>query len=484
MTMTGGRHRISRRTKIATLGAALVVTAGSVVVLTASGGDDAASADGVDKSQFVDITTVQPNVKAVKKQRQASRGTFTVSCGRNENGHFNSDNFIAQPGVAHGAQHLHDYVGNLSTNAESTNQSLLAAGTTCRNGDKSTYFWPVLRIDKGDAEVANPVDPQAQAQQEQQKAADEQIKEEPRVQCPDVASKIDEEVPEEAQPQVDEALAQVEQVTEDAEKRLPGSTAVDAEVLGPLTEQRKQALDRLTQAVAKPGVQPVDFGALAPCAIKQPDQPSPIGDGSENSEKEDPADAQAGAHADHANELPGNLGEIQRPEKVELTFRGSPVGKVRAMPKFLRVLYGDAKVSTNGPANARASWTCTGFEDKVQLQTYVVCPEGSKVKRLHDFPSCWDGRNTDSANHRTHIVYPDPATGKCARGFKAVPQLRISLTYDIPRDVQVNGQYAVDSFPQESHNPFSDHDDFANVMNQRIMNRLVWCVNRGKTCRE
>ncbi|MGM1063019.1 DUF1996 domain-containing protein [Saccharothrix sp. Mg75] len=484
MTMTGGRHRISRRTKIATLGAALVVSAGAVVVITATGGDDAASADAVDKSKFVDITTVQPNVKAVNKQRGASRGTFTVNCGRNENGHFNSDNFIAQPGVAHGAQHLHDYVGNLSTNAESTNQSLVAAGTTCRNGDKSTYFWPVVRIDKGEAEVENPVDPQAQAQQEQQKAADEQIKEEPRVQCPDVASKIDEEVPEEAQPRIDEALAEVEQVTEEAEKRLPGSTAVDQEVLGPLTEQRKQALDELTQAVARPGAQPVDFGALAPCAIKQPDQPSPIGDGSENSEKEDPADAQAGAHVDHANELPGNLGEIQRPEKVELTFRGSPVGKVRAMPKFLRVLYGDAKVSTNGPKNARASWTCTGFEDKVQLQTYVVCPEGSKVKRLHDFAGCWDGKNTDSANHRDHVAYADPATGRCPRGFKAIPQLRISLTYDIPRDVQVNGQYAVDSFPQEAHNPFSDHDDFANVMSQRIMNRLVWCLNRGKNCRE
>ncbi|MET9634177.1 hypothetical protein ABZX92_42665, partial [Lentzea sp. NPDC006480] len=59
-----------------------------------------------------------------------------------------------------------------------------------------------------------------------------------------------------------------------------------------------------------------------------------------------------------------------------------------------------------------------------------------------------------------------------------------SLTYNIPRDIQQKGQYKVDSFPEEAHNPFSDHDDFANVMSQQIMNRLVNCVNTGKKCKE
>jgi len=39
-------------------------------------------------------------------------------------------------------------------------------------------------------------------------------------------------------------------------------------------------------------------------------------------------------------------------------------------------------------------------------------------------------------------------------------------------------------FPEEDHNPFSDHDDFANVMPDRIMDRLVGCVNEGRKCRE
>ena len=60
----------------------------------------------------------------------------------------------------------------------------------------------------------------------------------------------------------------------------------------------------------------------------------------------------------------------------------------------------------------------------------------------------------------------------------------IKLVYNIPRDIQVKGQYKVDAFEQEKHNPRSDHDDFANVMGQRLMNQVVNCINTGKRCNQ
>lgn len=69
----------------------------------------------------------------------ASTGSFTSHCGRNTGGHRNSDNFIASPGVSNGAHHVHDYVGNTSTDRNSTDDSL-AATTTCQRGDKSVHF--------------------------------------------------------------------------------------------------------------------------------------------------------------------------------------------------------------------------------------------------------------------------------------------------------------------------------------------------------
>lgn len=483
-------HRRKSTIWLTAAAAAMALVAGGAAVVAISSSDGAALADGADKSQFVDITKVKPNVKKPKPENDATTGTFTVDCGRNENGHFNPDNFIAQPGVRNGAQHLHDYVGNLSTNADSNNKSLQRAGTTCKNGDKSAYFWPVVRINDGEegeeAEQQQPPKKDDKAQQEKDKAD----KAAARLECPDVASLLPENVPDKAQAEIDRELANIEKVTEEAEKKLEQTKAQDVNnvIVGPTREKRAAILNRMMLAFSRQGQQAPDLNPAAACAVKQQGEKAALDNGAENNE-----DAQAeglenkknqnNPEENANNELEGNEGEIQRPEVVDLQFRGSPTGKVVAMPKFLRVLYGDAKVSTNGTKNAKDSWTCTGFEDKVLLNKYPICPQGSKVKRIHDFPSCWDGKNIDSANHRDHIVFPDQ-NGKCKNGFKAVPQLRISLTYNIPREIQQQGRYAVDSFPEEEHNPFSDHDDFANVMSQQIMNRLVNCVNTGKKCRE
>ena len=281
---------------------------------------------------FVDIRSVAPNVANPAPARNASRGSFVSACGTNDNEHRNPDNFIVAPGVSNGAHHTHDYVGNLSTDGFSTNDSLAAADTTCERGDKSTYFWPVLR-----------------------------------------------------------------------QTNRPGGDA-----------------------------------------------------------------AADGGGKD------GNVGRILAPTDVRLEFRGNPQSKVVAMPKFLRIITGDAKAATNGPANARAQWTCTGFTDRVTTK-YPLCPRDSQVQRILDFASCWDGKNIDSANHRAHIVFP-AADGRCPRGTQAVPQLRMTLTFRVP-----NGpRFALDTFPEQLHNPLTDHADFANVMPDELMASVVDSINRGR----
>ncbi|TNC27676.1 DUF1996 domain-containing protein [Amycolatopsis alkalitolerans] len=473
MARNQGRHRIARRTKIATAGVGLAIATGGVVVTTTTSDTGSASADAVDKSFFVDITTVRPNVKTPQPGRSASAGTFTVDCGKNENQHFNPDNFIAQPGVRNGAQHLHDYVGNLTTNADSTDDSLLAGGTTCKNGDKSAYFWPVVRIDTGDQQESTTA-----TSARQTSAGSTQAGAAPAVDCPDVAGRLP-GVPGQASAEVNDNLAQLNQQIADADQRLVtsrgqgGPDFVQNAVLGPLRDKRQAAIDRIRLAIGRAGKQAWLDRGLANCGVK-----GRGGNGSTTTA----TSASELPGVNDKNEIAGNDGEIQRPATVSLTFRGSPVTRVRAMPQFLRVLSGDAKEGTNGPANARPAWTCTGFEDRLSGK-YPICPEGSKVERIHDFPSCWDGKNTDSANHRTHIVFPDE-NGRCGRGFVAVPQLRVTLTYDIPRAVQLAGQYKVDSFPEERHNPLSDHDDFANVMSPQLMSRVVGCINQGQTCNE
>jgi hypothetical protein len=241
---------------------------------------------------------------------------------------------MVAPGKVNGARHIHDYVGNLSTNAFSSDESLAIAGTSCTNRDKSTYFWPVLR-----------------------------------------------------------------------------NTAVKG----------------------------IDANA-------------------------------------HGGGLDGNVGEILRPLRVQLQFRGNPTAQVTAMPINLALMTGDAKAATTGGARAHAAWTCTGFEDRATTK-YPLCPLGRQLVRILDFPSCWDGKNLDSANHQIHVVFPQ-RDGSCSAGKVVLPQLRIILTFDRP----VGSGFAVDGFPDQQHNPITDHADFMNLMPPVLMAQAVDCINTGRTC--
>ena len=266
----------------------------------------------------------------------ASTGSFATRCGRNVEGHRNSDNFITAPGRGNGAHHVHDYVGNLSTDGASTDASLAAAGTTCALGDKSVYFWPVLR---------------------------------------------------------------------------------DIRHAGPDAEQPGGGQD-------------------------------------------------------------GNLGHILIPAAVAIDFLGNPRAPVTPMPRFLRIVTGDAKAVTKGPAAARAQWTCSGTPGRVSATHYPLCPAGQLVQRTGEFPSCWNGVDLDSHTHRTHVTFPDRATGACPAGTVPVPRLRITLSYRAP----AGGSYAVDTFPDQARKPVTDHFDFENLMPEPLMAQVTVCLNAGRTC--
>ncbi|EGX57206.1 hypothetical protein SZN_23921 [Streptomyces zinciresistens K42] len=183
--------------------------------------------------------------------------------------------------------------------------------------------------------------------------------------------------------------------------------------------------------------------------------------------------------------MDSNVGTIQQAKEAQLRFVGNRTSDVVAMPTALRIITGDAKAFTNGLANANTSWSCTGFEDRQVTDKYPVCPQGSSVVRTSNFQSCWDGKNVDSANHRTHVSFVQ-ADGTCANGFQAIPQLQVRLVYDVPAPTFENGQvknpFAVDSFPEQLHKPITDHNDFINFFSQNLMNKMVQCINDGQDC--
>ncbi|GAA3131312.1 hypothetical protein GCM10020001_061820 [Nonomuraea salmonea] len=54
----------------------------------------------------------------------------------------------------------------------------------------------------------------------------------------------------------------------------------------------------------------------------------------------------------------------------------------------------------------------------------------------------------------------------------------MTLTYAVPQ----GPSFALDAFPEQKHNPVTDHADFVNVMPDRLMQNVVNCINQGRRC--
>ncbi len=172
------------------------------------------------------------------------------------------------------------------------------------------------------------------------------------------------------------------------------------------------------------------------------------------------------AHAEGGG-LHGNSGEVLEPRSVEIRYEGSPVSAVLPMPRFLRLITGDPSAFTNGYGpNTRARWGCSDKPGRYTAK-YPLCGNATTL-RSYDFGSCWDGNNTDSASHRTHVVFP-LASGACPPKTFPIPRLHITVGYDIP----AGRPFAIDSFPEELRDPATDHAMFINVMPEALMAELA-----------
>ncbi|HLZ37654.1 MAG TPA: DUF1996 domain-containing protein, partial [Mycobacteriales bacterium] len=172
-----------------------------------------------------------------------------------------------------------------------------------------------------------------------------------------------------------------------------------------------------------------------------------------------------------------NRGTRIAPAAVLVEFRGNPSSPVVAMPRFLRLSTGNPRAAATQPVTTGApQWSCSGFPDR-RTRLYPLCPGGQQVLRIYDFPSCWDGRRTDSPDHRSHAAFPAP-DGQCPATTVPVPQLHLEVAYSVPP----GRSFALDTFPQQHRNPITDHGDFVNVMPDPLMAEVVACLDGGVHC--
>lgn len=150
---------------------------------------------------------------------------------------------------------------------------------------------------------------------------------------------------------------------------------------------------------------------------------------------------------------------------------------VRPFPPGLRFVAGSPTASQNEFANAPGAiegWECG--ETFHNWDIPVTCAPGSQLNIRYQAPSCWDGVHLDSADHKSHLAYPDRVSLTCPADHPvAVPMLEFKMAFPVSGDMT--------AVRLASGRGFSWHYDFFNAWDPATLAALVsHCINGGLQC--
>ena len=138
---------------------------------------------------------------------------------------------------------------------------------------------------------------------------------------------------------------------------------------------------------------------------------------------------------------------------------------VRAFPAGLVMIAGNQNAKRPQSLSV-VGWGCGGFGAPARSAVVPNCPPDRALHLRATFPSCWNGRGLDSADHKRHMAYA--TKGRCPRTHPvAVPTLVLIFLYpetEQRRLLQASGRYGA-------------HADFMNGWNQNTLEALVAALN-------
>jgi Domain of unknown function (DUF1996) len=120
-------------------------------------------------------------------------------------------------------------------------------------------------------------------------------------------------------------------------------------------------------------------------------------------------------------------------------------------------------------AQKSIGFNCLHYQDgnEEALNRYYL-PEKSFIDTCYSglrlevqFPSCWNGEDVNSANHKDHVRFPNQLkTGKCPEGYGVrLPVLFYETIYAVAEFIKYEGQYVLSSGDPTG---FGYHGDFIN----------------------
>ncbi|KAL2019650.1 hypothetical protein VTK56DRAFT_9465 [Thermocarpiscus australiensis] len=191
---------------------------------------------------------------------------------------------------------------------------------------------------------------------------------------------------------------------------------------------------------------------------------------------------------------------------------GNPDAGIKAFPNDFRMIAGDstrrnysvASLSYLDPDPPKSNWASLGQTDQNDLAQRAIgfnclnyqkdpegafqrhylpekayldanCTDGVRFEIM--FPSCWNGKDIESPDHKSHVAYPDLiTTGTCPKGFDVkLPGLMYETIWATNEFAGVPGEFVISNGDVQG---FGYHGDFISGWDSNFLQAAVdQCTN-------
>ena len=167
-------------------------------------------------------------------------------------------------------------------------------------------------------------------------------------------------------------------------------------------------------------------------------------------------------------------------------YGGVKPADVHAVPTGLRFISGASSGNPSAPSGA-GRFSCVGGDKGVGWQTTIPanCYQNNLLIMEVDFPQCWDGKNLDSPDHKSHM---HEATGSgCPSSHPvALPAIAYEIYYDLAKVNLANmrnWRLSSDNYSNASPGGLSAHGDYMMGWDVDVMKTFITlCDNASKDC--
>ncbi|MGK2954011.1 MAG: DUF1996 domain-containing protein [Thiobacillus sp.] len=164
----------------------------------------------------------------------------------------------------------------------------------------------------------------------------------------------------------------------------------------------------------------------------------------------------------------------------KLGYYGVKAGTVQPFPRGLRMIAGDSK-NASPVTDPHVGLECvSGGGHRPAIPS---CAVGDDLNVAVLFPQCWDGKNLDSPDHKSHMAY---ATGSGCPSTHPVPlpEIALNVHYKVS-EANSGGFWKLSSDDYSGPGGYSLHADWFNGWDADTNKAfLAGCINRNMDCHD